>query len=102
MRERVTIQSHTSARDASGQPVATWSDLMTEQPANKIDVRGGGTYRGTQLQETIDVVFEMRWRRGVLPDMRIVHDGQTYNITRVSNVENVRRYMTIFASAVIA
>ena len=101
MRHRVTIQSFTSVRDATGQPIPTWSDWLVDQPARVVDSSGGTSYRGQQLQETVDAIFEMRFRDNVLPNQRLVHDGKTYNITRVSPADGGRRYMAIFATVVV-
>lgn len=102
MRHRINVQSKTDERDASGQPAPTWANRLTSEPARVHDVSGGGTYRGQQLQETVDAVFEVHYRSGYAPNQRIIFDSETYNITRVSKVDGLRRYLAIFATAVIA
>ena len=102
MRWQIDVQSFTSIRDAAGQPVPTWTNRLTKEPARMVDVRGGGTYRGQQLQETVDCVFEVHHREGYAPNQRIVFGGETYNINRVSRVDGMRRYLAIYTTAVIA
>lgn len=102
MRERINVQSYTSTRDASGQPVASWTNTLTGEPARFLDLRGGASYRGEQLQETTAAVFEVRYRDTYKPDMRIVWDGETFNIHRVARVDGGRRYLALHATAVVA
>lgn len=101
MRERIDVQSFASARDASGQPVATWSNVLTSEPARYVDLKGGVTYRGEQLQETTAAVFEVRFRDSYKPDQRIIWEGETFNVHRVARVDGGRRYLSLHATAVI-
>jgi SPP1 family predicted phage head-tail adaptor len=98
----ITVQSFSSTRDATGQPVPTWTNRFINLPASFHDVRGGGTYRGEQLQETVDAVFETRYQAGFSPNQRVLFGGETYNITRVSKADGLNRYLAIYATAVKA
>ena len=102
MRHRITVQSFASSRDAAGQNVATWSTRLQNEPARFMDVGGGTSYRGQQLQEDIIAVFEVRYRTGYDSTQRIIFDGETYGITRVSKVDGGTRYLAIFCKAVAA
>jgi SPP1 family predicted phage head-tail adaptor len=102
MRYSIDVQEHTDARDAAGQAVSTWANRLTSEPARFFDVGGGTAYRGQQLEETVIAVFEVRFRTGYDATQRIVFDGETYGITRVSRVDGGRRYLALFCKAVAA
>lgn len=100
MRHRITIESASTSPDDAGQPIRTWSTLRNSVPAQFHQTGGGQTYRGQQLQETIDAVFVTRYRTGYDTTQRIVHDGTTYGIMRISPVDGVNRYLEIFCKAI--
>lgn len=103
MRERVTVLTYTEARDAAGQNVETDVTLLSKEPARFIPVGGGTSYRGQQLQEDVIAVFEMRYR-SILENtqLRIVHAGTTYGVTRASRVDGGTRYLAMFCRGVAA
>ena len=99
MRERITVQNYSESRDDAGQAIPSLATLYSDEPARYFDVGGGTSYRGQQLEENIRAVFEVRYRDGYDVTQRIVYDGKTYGITRVSRVDGGRRYLALFCEA---
>ena len=102
MRDQITVQEYSSARDTNGQAIATWSDRLTSEPARFLQVGGGTSYRGRQLEESVVAVFEVRYRTGYDTTQRIVFDGETYGITRVEKVDSRNRYLALYCKGVAA
>ena len=102
MRDQITIQSHTSTRDTSGQNVSTWADSLSNVPARHFDTGGGTSYRGQQLEESIVAVFVVRFNDTINTKQQVVWNGTNYGITRVNRVDGGRRYLELFCRGVAA
>ena len=94
MRERITVQQAT-VDDSTGEPSRTWTDWLTNEPAAYMPTAGGETIRGRQLSAEISAVFTVRYRAGYSPQMRVVHNGQTYGVVYVKPVDGGRRFLEL-------
>ena len=101
MRERITVQSMTAAADSFGQPVQTWSNTLTGEPATLEPTSGGEGLRGRQVEAGISAVFTVHWRSTYAPEQRVLHNGITYGIVYVRPVEGGRRYVELYCKAVV-
>lgn len=96
-RDRVITIQQRSATDAvdatSGEPVETWSTLVANMPAAKVDVSGWERFQGQQLSAR----FDQRWVINYRADMdqalvdvpklrRIVVDGRTHEIVHSQEI----------------
>lgn len=81
---RITVQARESGQDEAGQPVLTWTDVMSvwAQPA-------GDTGLGT-IKSSGDLAvpikrysFRIRFREGIDEGMRVVYGGENYDIKAV-------------------
>lgn len=79
---RVTLQSKSVTRNSIGEEVVTWADFATVWGYLK-PVRGAERFAADQVQQTADLRCYIRDLDGVTPDMRIVWDGDPYDITAV-------------------
>lgn len=89
LRNRVTIESPTEARDALGGVTLTWATFAIVWAS--VSPIGGREYlqaAGTQAQ----VTHRVRCRRiaGVLPRMRVKHGTRTLHIEQVRDLEERR------------
>ncbi len=82
---RVTLQRRTVTRDSYGDENETWSDEATVWAA----IRGmpGREYlAGDKFVQEARAVFQIRWRAGVDPGMRLTYGGATYEIVSVTEI----------------
>ena len=79
---RVTIQQPVTEQDESGQPVNNWLDMATVW-ANVTDISGREFIASAALQNTVQTKITIRYRAGVVPAMRVVHQASIYNIEAV-------------------
>ncbi len=99
MRHRVTIQQPTEEQDETGQPIVTWSNWITGEPAEFKPTGGTESMRGEQLEANVKGIFRVRWRNGYTHQMRVVHSGVNYGILYVNPVEGGRRYIDLMVTA---
>lgn len=81
MRYRVTIQRNTPVRDNFGQPVENWTDVATVWA----DVRfssGKEFIAGDKQTASANASIRIR-KRAVTTDMRVIFDGESYDIVAV-------------------
>jgi len=79
---RVTIQQHSNAVDAIGQPTDTWEDVCTIQ-ADARHQRGLEALRSGAPVSTVKASFRIRHRDGINAGMRLLFNGVPYNIVAV-------------------
>jgi len=96
---RVAIQHQTSARDALGDVVETWTDRHNPVAAARRDVRGQEYFAAGAEHARADKRWLVRWRAGIAPGMRIVENGQAHDIVHV--VEHGREALEIMTRAVL-
>lgn len=73
LRHRITIQRKSSSQDDWGEPIDEWSDVWTNVPA-KIEASSGREFwSAQQVQAEVITEITIRWRDGVTPMHRIIH-----------------------------
>lgn len=85
MDRRVTIQSRSTAADAQGQQIETWTAVATVW-ASKRDLRGREYFAAQAVNADVNTVFEIRHRTDVTVLHRVVCEGVTYDIQQVSEI----------------
>lgn len=103
--DRVIIQADGSTDD---NPAQEFGNSAASIPCTIVTVSGDETYRGRQLEAHLTHVVEMRFRTGIIPEMRLVvaggiYSGDTLNIVsarpvRRSNVPYLELYCRELAS----
>lgn len=96
LRHWMEIERPTETQDAAGQVTRTWTTLA-RVPCSYQVLSADESIRGEQVQATLRAQFEMRWRSGVTPQMRIVFDGRTLNIRAVFDPDGMRVMLRIIA-----
>ena len=86
---RVTNQTKTVAQDDYGQPIETWSDLLTIW-AGKRDVRASEKFAAAQVAAEIDTVFTARHAPALVllrPEQhRLLCDGRAYQVHGMTEI----------------
>jgi len=96
MRYRVLVESMTEAFDTtSGQPTRTWGTFKLNEPASYDEVRGGETFRGSQVEASITAVFTVRYDADYKPTMRVYHNSRYYHIVFARRVRGYDRYIEL-------
>lgn len=100
MRERITVQTPAETLDAAGQPIKSWADTYTNEPASYEPAAGTETIRGRQLEAGVTAVFVVRYRPGYTTELRVGFGSDTYGIVHVKRVEGGQRYIELHCKAV--
>lgn len=95
----VTIEQRSatdSADSTSGEPVETWTTLVADMPASRMDTAGSERFRSDQQSARFETEWEINWRDDMDPDLidvpklrRLIYQTRPYDI--VACVEVGRR-----------
>ena len=95
----ITLETNTTTRSKSGQAVSTWGNPQ-DVWANVRYQTPREAFQGDQNKALQTAVFTIRYRTEVsAAKSRVIHDGQTYNITGVAEVGR-RQGLQLFGEAV--
>ena len=101
LRHRITVQAATEGSDDMGQVISTWTDFKTMQAA--VDaVSSTERILADSPDNPISYRFITRYDAGIDPDMRVVHDGKTYEIRGVLPLDNYGKYMRLDCTSVLS
>lgn len=95
LRQRVTLQTRDTTPDAYGQQPTTWSDFAASVPAEVVPLSGREFVAAGGTQDEVLARVTIRYMAGVAPAMRLVFDGETYNIAAVLPDPTARRHLTL-------
>ena len=98
-RHRITFQEPTETIAATGQPVVSWADFRTNEPADFQPTGGMESMRGRQLEAGTKGFFTVNYRTGYTTKMQIVHDGVSYGISNIQQVDGLRREIEIMVKS---
>jgi SPP1 family predicted phage head-tail adaptor len=103
MRQRIKPQYKTVTRNAIGEEVVTWNDLVTTTTDHAIwaevwPLKGREFFAAQQTQYAADVRFRIRYRSDVLMTDRLVYDSVNYDIVQVSEIGR-REGLELFATS---
>ena len=83
--QRITLQRKTETQDSTGDPVVTWSDLITCWAAVDGEKAGGERYINNGIRSVSDYTIwiraDIKQRYGVNLTDRVVWNGAPYNIS---------------------
>jgi SPP1 family predicted phage head-tail adaptor len=80
--QRITWQIATVSRSGLGQPTKVWANLPTRANdwAMVKVTRVRDDFAAGQMQATCDVVFNVRYRADVTETMRVIWNGEPYEL----------------------
>lgn len=97
--QTITIEQRSdtdSAESTSGEPVETWTTLVSNMPASRLDTSGDERFVADQTAAKFDIEWEINWRADMDPELydipkvrRVVLADRVHDI--VSCVEVGRR-----------
>lgn len=107
----VTIQQRSAAEvvDDAGAPVETWTTLVAQMPATRVDLSGREAYRMNQLTGPMDTRWEINYRVDMDPELldvpklrRLLAGGRVHDIVAASVIgrRDGIELMTLASSAV--
>lgn len=82
---RIVIQSRTMTQNASGAMVESWGTFATVW-AQKTDLRGDEFFAARGTHAEVTTRFRIRNLGGLKHEMRISHDGNTYDILGIAEL----------------
>lgn len=96
MRDRVTLQAKTLARDEVGGVAETYTDLATVS-ADVNPLHGRELDEAGKQQAETMIEISIRYRAGVVSTMRVLHldTGKLYDIRSVIDVNSRRHQMVL-------
>jgi SPP1 family predicted phage head-tail adaptor len=83
LRHRVHVQHKAETRDQYGGVVAGWATFAASVPAAILPISGREFFAAEAQQSEVTAKIVMRQLDGLLTSMRIVHNGQQYNIRAI-------------------
>lgn len=99
LRHRVTIQQKAVSQDAIGGQVETWSTVTTVWAA--VEPLAGRDYmEGKRLVAEVSTRVRMRYRAGVVPEMRVVYGTHTYDVVSVIDFREEHRELALMCREV--
>ncbi len=114
-RDRLVTIEQRSAADAvdadSGEPIETWTTLVSDMPASKTDMSGWERFRSDQQSARLDQRWEINYRADMDPELidvpkvrRLVYQDRTIEIVMASVIGRRRgiELLTLASSAVPA
>ena len=93
LRHRVTVEHRAETRDAYGGVTAVWSAFASSVPAAILPISGREFFAAEANQSEVSAKIVMRELAGLLPSMRIVHNGQQYNIRAILADATLKRHV---------
>lgn len=81
---RITIEQNTPATDSFGEQDASWSELDTVWA--EVRTQSGREIFRAGTQAEADVTFRIRYRSDLTRAMRIIHDGDAYDILAINEI----------------
>lgn len=79
----IEIQSRRDTINAVGQPTPTWSTFAKHVPAAYEPMRGREYFEAQGMQVVDPARFRIRYKRGVVAEMRVIFDGKIWDVAAV-------------------
>jgi len=84
--KRLTFQMSEPSKELTGEEINTWVDCFHAW-AN-IDYKGGKEpYEADKKTAINEVTFKLRFRRGINEKMRILFNGEIYDILHIAEIQ---------------
>jgi SPP1 family predicted phage head-tail adaptor len=90
LRHQIIIQAATTAQDAYGEPVRTWTTHATVRAAVE-PLQGREYFVGQQMQSEVSTRIRIRYRTGITPLMRVLWGSRIFEIETVQEVKSNRQ-----------
>lgn len=100
--QRIKLQAKSVTRNAIGEEVVTWTDVVTDTADHAIwaeawPLKGREFFAAQQTQYAADVRFRIRYRDGITREQRVLWQGEPYDIIMLVDVGAERHTIEILA-----
>lgn len=99
LNKRITIETYTQLADSYGETVKTWVTYSTKW-ASVEPLAMRELIAAKEQASKFEIMFRIKYISGVKPKMRVVYNGENYNIEAVINTLNRNKELQIFCSKV--
>lgn len=99
LRHRIDIESLQSTQTSDGIAQEAWLPWLENEPAEIVALSGREFIAAAAAQAGVTHRITVRERPGLLASMRIVHDGQLFNIRAILPDPTLRRHLTIMCES---
>jgi len=86
LRHRVTLQELVTTYNEYNEPVQAWQDVAAVWGFVE-PLSGREFFAAEQIQARVSTRITIRYRAGIVPTMRVLWSGKTYNIRAVIDTE---------------
>lgn len=88
MDRRIKLQRAVEAQDGFGTPIKTWQDIASKPTVwAEVEPLGGReTFASQELLAEADSRFRVRYRTDITVEMRIVYQGDNYDIKSIAEL----------------
>jgi SPP1 family predicted phage head-tail adaptor len=100
LRHRVTIQEPDPTQDEYGEAVPTWSDMATVWAAVE-PLQGREFLEAQRVGAEVTTRIRIRYRDGIVAEMRVSWGDHTYDIEAVIHVEERQREIHLMCREVV-
>lgn len=98
LRHRITIQTRTDTQDGFGQPVASWTNYLLNEQAEKRDLSGRELIAAQAVHSETTTEFVIRYKAGIDAKARILFEGVKYTLNAVLDPDGRRRMLRLHCS----
>ena len=100
--QRIKLQAKSVTRNAIGEEVVTWTDVVTDTADHAIwaeawPLKGREFFAAQLTQYAAAVRFRIRYRDGVTREMRVLWNSEPYDIIMIVDVGAARQTIEILA-----
>lgn len=100
LRHRVDIQELTHTIDPdTGARADVWTTFVANEPASIAPMSGREFVAAQAVQAGVSTRITIRKRDGILPRMRVVHNGGFYNVLAVLPDVSLERHLTLLCDS---
>lgn len=100
LRHRITFQSKTATQDSFGEETITWGTFATVWGAVE-PMTGREFLEGKGLEAEVTTRIRIRYKSGILPEMRAVYGSHTYDVVSVIHLEERQREMHVMCREIL-
>jgi len=97
LNRRIVVEQASNVKNDDGDLVSSWA-TVAELWARRVDVSGRELEAAMAKDVEISVKFVIRYRTGILPNMRVVLDGQYYRVIAALDKSGRREELQIYCA----
>jgi len=94
MRLLIRLEQRTTAKNTAGEPKNEWI-LVKEVRAEVVRSTGKEIFAAQERQGRVPTLFKLRWRDGIVPQMRIRWGSKLFNILSAIDPDGMRAELLV-------